>query len=635
MLLLLATPNLYAQKKSKADKYYQKAYMAFGYREYSTVFSNLDKALSKDSNHVKSLQLYCDAHYSIKNVSETVWGYKRILAIEPHNTRALIDLGIIYLREGMYSQALSHIERVQTVKDHIPARLHEQIETMHAKAQFCMQMVENPIPIIKKPLPATINSPSDEYWPYVTADGKNLYFTRTDYLNKLLEAEGYLEENIYVSKKVNGAWKQAQKLPDVVNTVENEGAQIVTQDGKCMYFTACNQNPYQSDCNIYVTYFRNSNWTKPQELPAPVNSPYKETQPSISFDGRYLFFTSNRPGGQGGMDIWVSRLNEDSVWSKPLNLGKRINTPKTEESPFIHVDNNTLYFSSNGHPGLGDGDLFMVKLNDTLMPVNMGYPINDHRKQLGIMVSADGKTGYYSSVNTSPTDTPSLDIHEFEMPPIFATDPICYLDLQVMNEHSIGVIAEIQVINSETGFEISKLKTDQNGNIGIALPNGKNYQLVINKKGYLVEYAASNCELSGVKQTIKLTPIGTNKTFVLSHIYFDFDQATLQKGSYTSISQLAKFMAQNPDVVIEIGGHTDSLGTDSLNLKLSLERAKSVKQALLKRAELWEIKSAQIKVKGYGEKQPLATNATEKGRALNRRTEIKVLSTGKNDLNEP
>lgn len=622
ILFLLLFSASYGQNKKAADKYYKKAYYEYGFHKYDDVLKYLEKALEKDTTHLKSLHLLADISHITRNDKGEEEAYLDILAIDSLEIRALINLGDLYLGSGQFYKALDHMLLTARRKPHLSPRYHKRIELMIYKAQFAIKMLENPFNIQMERMPDGINSEKDEYWPYLSPDGNTMYFTRTEWVDKLLEAQDYLEENIYQSVKKNGKWQKAQRLSNTINTLENEGAQVLTQDGNTLYFTACNKKGFEGDCNLFVSYKKAGKWTKPKKLQAPINTPYKESQPSISYDGKLLFFSSDRPGGSGGMDIWVTRMNKDSVWAYPKNLGPKINSPGIEESPFIHVDNNTLFFSSNGHMGMGNGDLFMVKLNDTVGPVNLGYPINNHRKQLGIMVARDGKTGYYSTVTNDSNQ--NLDIHSFKMPANLTSDPICYLAGHVLDHKGKGTIAFIEVHETTTGKRILTYETSPDGAFSFSLPSQKNYSVVVNKAGYLLYNTEARCSVEEKMLSIQLEPIVENKSFVLRSVFFDFNSAELKTESVTAIEHMAEFLMRNPEVIIEIGGHTDSIGTSAFNKDLSLRRAKAVQNALLGVVKGNNAKE-RIVAAGYGSLKPLATNDSEAGRAQNRRTEVKII----------
>lgn len=622
IFLLSLLSASYGQNKKAADKYYKKAYYEYGFLKYDDVLKFLDKALEKDSNHLKSLHLLADVSHILRNDQGEEEAYLDILAVDSLEIRALINLGDLYLGSGQFYKALDHMLLTAKRKPHLSPRYHKRIDLMIYKSQFAIKMLENPFNIEMTRMSGGINSEKDEYWPYLSPDGKTMYFTRTEWVDKLLEAQDYLEENIYQSVKKNGKWQKAQRLSKTINTLENEGAQVLTQDGNTLYFTACNKKGFEGDCNLFVSYKKNGKWTKPLKLKAPINTPYKESQPSISYDGKLLFFSSDRPGGSGGMDIWVTKMNRDSVWAFPKNLGPKINSPGVEESPFIHVDNNTLFFSSNGHMGMGNGDLFMVKLNDTIGPVNLGYPINNHRKQLGIMVARDGKTGYYSTVVNDSNQ--NLDIHSFKMPAQLTADPICYLAGYVFDDHKEGTTAFIEVHETKTGKRVLTYETSNDGAFSFSLPSQKTYSLVVNKSGYLLYNSEIDCSIEEKELSIQLEPIVEDKSFVLRSIFFDFDSDELKSESITAIEHMAEFLLRNPEVIIEIGGHTDSIGSSAFNKDLSLRRAKAMQNALLGIVGDDNAKD-RIVAAGYGASRPLAQNSTDDGRAKNRRTEVRIV----------
>jgi Tol biopolymer transport system component len=239
-----------------------------------------------------------------------------------------------------------------------------------------------------------INTKDDEYWPSITADGLTLMFTRQPRLAENKEVFETVQEDFYISYYQNNLWQKAVNAGAPLNTNQNEGAQTLSSNGKYMFFTACNRPGGMGSCDIYFSAFNEGKWTEPFNIGPPENTKYWESQPSVSADGKLLIFSSNRPGGVGGKDLWLSKLNEQNLWSIPVNLGTTINTVGDEMSPFIHFDGKTLYFSSDGRVGMGGFDLFMTTMKDDSTwtePINLGYPINTYNDEMGLIIESNGK----------------------------------------------------------------------------------------------------------------------------------------------------------------------------------------------------------------------------------------------------
>ncbi|MGB0430685.1 MAG: OmpA family protein [Bacteroidia bacterium] len=611
------------QNIKKATKYYKKAYTFYGYGQYEKSHEWAQKALEKDSLNQNTLVLLTDI-YNIQGLfDKELKVYKKLLRIDSTDIRSHANMADIYLKTGEFEKAFAKYAFLKSA-NWLPERYDKLINKNFNKSTKAVELIENPKDFKREKLKGDVNSELDEYWPYMTPDGKKLFFTRTS-LTQLKE-NLRKEENIHFTKWKNNSWANETKLPEAINTIENEGAQCITQDGKTMFFTVCKTTlGNQGDCNIYMSQLQNRKWSVPTMLPAPVNTRFKETQPSISYDGRTLFFSSDRPGGQGGMDIWATRMNDDSLWANPKNISI-INTKQNEESPFIHPDNKTLYFSSTGHYGLGKGDFFMVKLNKNGTVKNLGYPLNNHEMQLGIYIDLDGVYGYYASVD--PETNSSLDIYRFTLPDDIKPEPLkiingILIDSKTQQPINNGNIVVFNLANNE---HVVSYTTQQDGTFKFGLPANTKFAILAEANGYLPYSIHSSVDLNGIDSLVKiaLDPITANKTFALQNIFFDFDSASLKLVSATEIAYLAGFLDKYPKVIIEIGGHTDNVGNDAYNMTLSEERAMAVFNAL-KELMGQNIKE-RVKVKGYGKTAPIATNNTEFGRQKNRRTEIKIIS---------
>ena len=439
-----------------------------------------------------------------------------------------------------------------------------------------------------------------------------------------------VQEDFYISIKENGFWSKAINAGDILNTPSNEGAQTILVDGSKMYFTACNRKDGKGHCDIYSSIKENGQWTKAINIGTPINSGFWEAQPSISPDGKTLYFVSNRGGGFGQKDIWMSYLLDDGSWSEPVNLGENINSNKEEQSPFIHPDNRTLYFASDGLIGMGGFDLFKVTKKDDgtwSEPVNLGYPINTVWDEIGLIVNATGDRAFYSS---DRFEGKGRDIFEFELYQEARPNPVSYIKGKVYDsENRNSLKAHFELISLESNEIIMQAESNQEtGEFLVCIPTDNDYALNVSKEGYL--FFSDNFELKGVHEIsnpylkdVALNPIKNGEKIVLRNIFYATDSYELEDKSVTELSKLIEFLNQNPGLIIEISGHTDNVGSNEYNLNLSNKRARSVYQYLIEKG----IKSERLTYKGYGELQAISTNDAAQGRADNRRTEIKILAT--------
>lgn len=466
----------------------------------------------------------------------------------------------------------------------------------------------------------SVNTTDLEYFPSLTIDGKKLIFTRR--INN--------KESFYESDLENGKWGNAFSLSGKINSPDyNVGAQNISQDGDWLIFTGCNFPNGYGSCDLFISYLTKSGWSEPQNLGRNVNSEFWESTPSLSPDKKDLYFSSNRLGGYGGKDIWVCHRNEKGYWSQPENLGPEINTAGDESTPFIHADNQTLYFNSNGLPGYSDKpDLFVTrKLADGKWskPENLGYPINTIDDEGSMIVDADGKTAYYSS---DRIDTKGgLDIYTFELRKDLRPLKTLWAKGKVYdNKTKEGLPSSVILTDISTRQIVSKLQTDEDGNYLVTLPVGKDYAFNVQRKGYL--FYSENYNMSGTspdsvfRADIPLEPIEANAKVILKNVFFDTKKTNLKPESITELDNVVRLMNENPNMKILISGYTDNVGKPEDNLRLSTGRAVAVVNYLLNKG----VNKNRLSFKGFGEANPIADNKTEDGRALNRRTELSVVS---------
>lgn len=464
-----------------------------------------------------------------------------------------------------------------------------------------------------------INSPESEYLPSLTIDGKELVFTRR---------LGAFNEDFFFSTKNQADWDKAKPVPGAVNTQQNEGAQSISQDGQWLVFTGCNRPDGFGSCDIYMSFITPTGWSEPVNLGGRINSDQWESQPCLSPDKQSLYFASRRRGGYGGSDIYVSHMQANGKWGEPQNLGPDINSGADEQSPFIHADNQTLYFTSNYWPGYGETDLFVTRKGpggDWSVPVNLGYPINTISYEGSLFVAADGKTAYYASDKSDSRG--GMDIYSFELRENIRPLKTLWVKGQVFDKKTTqGLPSTVELIDLSTKQIVSKVQTDENGKYLVTLPVGKDYAFNVNRKGYL--FYSDNYSLSqhapdsSYEKNIPLQPIEPNAMIVLNNVFFDVNKFELKPASQVELDKVVQLLKDNPTVKIEISGHTDNAGKPADNLTLSNNRAKAVISYLASNG----INAQRLVAKGYGETKPAADNKTEEGRAKNRRTEMKVVS---------
>jgi len=584
------------------------------------------QAVRIDANFLEPRQMLGTLYEETGKPDQAIEQYEKVQQINPHffpNNYFL--LGNLYLKKGEYTSALKNFTSfvaVDGIKENLRARANELI----IQAEFAQNLKNNPVPFKPQNLGPAINTVYGEYSHTLTADEEVLYFT------KLRPRDQYTvcttckyEEDFYVSRKVNGQWTTAIPLGHPINTHGNEGAATISPDGMWFIYTACNRDDGYGSCDIYISKREGGKWSSPENMGPIINSTKWDSQPSIAPDGKTLYFTSAR---EGNMDIFVSVMDEEGQWQTPQNLGPVINTDKKEMAPFIHPDGKTLYFISDGHPGMGGLDIFYTRKQTDgswSTPVNLGYPINTHNDESFFIVSASGKTAYYASDQLGGYGM--FDLYSFEMPEELRPDPVYYLK-GIITDKSTGkpIRAEFELFDIVSGQLIVKSYSDETeGSFLVCLPVNADYALNVNKKGFLFhsehfQFAQPLDAKKPLEKNIQLHPIQVGEIVVMRNIFFDFDSDKLKMESIVELKKLIQLLKDNPLMHIEIRGHTDNVGSAQYNKALSERRAMSVFNYLIENG----IRKERLKYKGFGDTMPIAPNDTDEGRALNRRTEFMV-----------
>lgn len=613
-----AQQRQYSTTNKEAIKYFALAAQSLNQNLYEDAILKLQKAINTDQQFVEAYAQLGDVYRQLHKHKLAIEQFVKVIELSPNYSRAVyLQIGDEEISEALYIQAQQHLEKYLTYPN-ITAQNTLLAQTLINDCKFSIQAIAHPVPFTPVNMGPEINTADDEYLPVVTADERTLIFTRKINNN----------EDFYTSVKVNDKWQKATYLSNQINTPEyNEGAQSITQDGKFLFFTGCNRPDGLGRCDIYVSQKKGDDWGKPFDLSPPINTPGWEAQPAISADGRTLYFVSNRKGGYGGYDIWKSTLTSKG-WGEPENLGPNINTAFDEQSPFIHADDSTLYFSSNGWPGMGGKDLFVSRLGTDgkwQKPENLGYPINTSGDENGLTLTANGKDAFFSSNTLGGYG--GYDIYTFELPPNLRPRMVTYVKGKVSDaktQQPLQAAVEIIDLQKNTAVYQDYSGTDE-GDFLATIASGKNYGLNISKSGYL--FYSENFSLIGHQAknpfniVVQLQPIAVGNKVVLNNVFFDTNKADLKPESLAELQKLLEFLTLNPAVRIEISGHTDDVGNDELNQTLSENRAKAVYQYLIAN----KIDASRLVYKGYGKTQPIAPNTTEEGRKNNRRTEFKVV----------
>jgi outer membrane protein OmpA-like peptidoglycan-associated protein/tetratricopeptide (TPR) repeat protein len=629
LILLLSPAFMWAQivnrdnAKGAAKEYYDKADHHFAFGRLEIADSLLHLAVKEKDNFIDAWILMGQINLQyLKKFDAATAAYEKVKLLKPDYLSDVdFQLGQCYMHQGQYAKART-VLKAFLAQTRIVAQSRMLAEKMLLDCDFAEEAIKHPVEMKPRNLGPSVNTAEDESMPSLTADGRYLYFTRH------FGTGMYQDEDIYVAINTSAGFTKANSVGNAINT-ENfiEGAQSISPSGKYLFFTSAERPDGVGRADIYMSRKTGDVWERPNNIGAPVNSPGWDAQPCISPDGRTLYFASVRGNGKGGSDIWVSTLTENGTWSEPQMLSTNINTQYDEMRPFIHPDGNTLYFSSNGHPGMGGYDIFVSRKNadgSWGKPENLGYPINTPGDEVGIFVSTDGSTAYYASEQKDSYG--QMDIYSFEMPQSARPAYTSYIKGNVFDSDNRDPLsATIQVFDLSTGKQFSSFSSDRiNGTFLSTLPAGKDYAVEVMKDGYL--FYSHHISLKEVKDgkpfelNIPLTKIKVGEKVVLNNVFFETDKFELKPESKAELDVIVKLIEKNPSLKIEIGGHTDNTGTEEKNRALSENRAKSVYEYLLSKG----IDTSRITYKGYSSSKPVAGNDTPEGKAKNRRTEFTV-----------
>ncbi len=614
----------------------------------------------------------------------------------PNNAELNFKLGRCYLNSNFKQKALSYLEKAKKLDKSVDADIdfylgqafhlgNEWDKALSHYTDFLKKMTSDTDPILVRKadkfikeckngkdlssrpvrvkienLGKQVNTEFHEYKPYITADESMLFFTSRRPSSTSKEKDpvfnDYYEDIYYSTKQADGQWSQAKNIGEPINTADHDAISGLSIDGSKLIIYLGNKN----NGDLFESQLSGDKWGKPQDFGKNINTDkFHESSASYSLDGKAVYFISDKPGGNGDRDIYVSYRDEKGKWSKAENLGAVVNTEFGEEGVFMHPDGKTLYFSSQGHNSIGGYDIFKSILDEKTkkwsMPENIGYPVNTTDDDVFYVVSANGKHGYYTSVNSNGFGGRDLYMISFigeekkENPSEVKSEVVqTKTDTIVKPTEKIptplprltivkGIIsddvtkkpleASIEIVDIDKNQSIYSFNSNSfSGKYLTSLPAGKNYGIAVKKEGYLFHSENFNvADSSAFQEIIKdiaLKKIEVGSTIVLKNIFYDFDKATLRPESTNELERLLRLLNEMPNLKIEIASHTDSKGANDYNFKLSNNRAKSVVDYLISKG----ISSERLVYKGYGEEKPISTNDTDEGRQLNRRTEFKILS---------
>lgn len=607
----------------KAVQYYEQALERANEDNLISAVGLLQKAIETDKNYVDAYLTLAAVYGRLKNYKSSIQQYEKAFALDPVYT---IEYRSPYSRHlaatGEFEKALAAINELLEKKPPKNSTTLDAILKRKKTYEFAVAYAKNNpahnYVFAPQNLGASVNSSFLEYLPASSIIDSGLIFTR--------RLSGGNEDFFY-SKKEKDGWAIAKKM-EGINTAQSEAAQTMSADGEWIIYSANGRADSYGDYDLYMAQRTPDGWVDTYHFNGRINSDQWESQPSLSADRKDLYFASRRPGGYGGIDIYVCHLQPNGYYSDPENLGPNVNTAGDDQCPFIHADNQTLYFTSNYWPGYGDDDLFLVRkegIGKWSVPVNLGYPINTVEKEGTLFITADGRTAYYAGERSDTKG--GLDIYTFELPEQVRPLKTLWVKGTVKDKKNNKELPSVvELIDLKTKEIASQIRTERDGSYFITLPVGKDYAFTVSQKGYL--FYSDNFLMSGrspdstYEKNILLQPIEANASIVLKNVFFDLNKFELKPESQVELEKLVQLLNENPSLKIEISGHTDNIGKPADNLLLSNNRAKAVVTYLIGK----NIAAARLTAKGYGETKPVADNKTEEGRAANRRTEMKVIS---------
>lgn len=629
VILVLLLASCSSQQSIAQTDGSKKAQEAYRQADEDLVFGRYDAAILGFKKAVEIDPSYINAHLQLANLYQNLYldyenavgHYDQIISLDPTLVNSFYEGGrcLLYLqnweRAKDFAQKYADLRTVSVVTDWKSKVLSESIV-------FAEDAVTNPVKFDPKNLGPKVNSEQAEYFPSITADNEFLYYTVNN------PNERYPNEDIYQAQFVNGEWRERQAVTSVNRANAQEGAHSITQDGRYLFFASDRMDDNAGRFDIYIAKKVGDEWRVPVNMGREINSRNWESQPVISADAKQLFIVRKSNDGFGGSDIYVSRLDNQGRFGELENLGDVINTPGDEQRPYLHPDGKTLYFASNGHPGMGKTDVYKSTLNKDGSwgkPVNLGYPINTSEVEFGLYVAANGKTAYFSSDREGGYG--NMDIYSFELPESAQPEIVVSVKGVVKDGESQEFLkANIKIIELQSGEIYKTLSSDDlNGSFLVTLPAGKNYAYQATLEGYLpFSETFSLKEVSEgalVELEAQLTKIEKGQEFVLKNIFFDSGNAELKDESKAELNVLVDYLNANESLFLEIGGHTDSDGSTASNLALSEARAKAVYVFLLANG----VSASRLSFKGYGEDKPIVANDSEENKEKNRRTAFKVL----------
>lgn len=614
---------------TKAKNLWEKAQQQAKDRDYKKALETLTTLNEKFPSLGEPFLLKGQLHKAMGEMRPAFEAYREGVEKMPFDPARMNDyftLGELAMSFGEYQPALDAYRKFLKVapkgQRYIP-RAQQQV----ANCEFALKAIQSPVGQAPERLGAPLNTFRFQYFPAVTADNRFLVYTA--------RKTGESDEDIVVSRiEKDGSFGDPQLISAAINSQFNEGAGTISGDGKTLVFASCDRPGAVGNCDLYISRRTGNNWSKPRNLGRNVNSVAWDSQPSLSADGRTLYFTSDRRGGVGQEDIYVTTLQDDGTWSVARNVGAPVNTTGKDMAPFIHASGSTLYYVSDGMVGMGGLDVYKsnAEAGKWGVPENLGYPLNTFENESSLFISSDNRRGLCA--RTRPAEAAvaererPVELFSFVVPAqVRSREQSTYAQGRVFDAITKKPLqADVQLYDLKTDELVQSVISDpESGDYTVVLNEGHQYGMYAVADKYLMR--SLNFDYSDKRSfdpltlDIYLEPVRAGRAIVLNNLFFDTKEYALKPNSRTELNRLIKFMSQYPDVQVEISGHTDDVGTDDDNLVLSKNRAKSVYDYLTQHG----VKAERLRFRGYGESKPLAANDSEEHRQQNRRIELRIL----------
>ncbi|MGQ0826891.1 MAG: OmpA family protein [Bacteroidota bacterium] len=637
-------------ENKKAKKLYEQGTDKKNKKEERLAF--LKQAIDLEPDYVEANFAYADERIRTMIYADAPFKpiepyLKKVIELCPkYHSDPYYYLAFIYFEEEKWQESAKYLKDYLNFKSDDDKKFNKnydellkQAKTMLKYAKLYDELAKNIVPFDPYPVPG-ICTERDEYLPIISADDEMMLFTRRQpYTNKDLvyETDKELELFSYSKRDQTGKFTKGQRMPHPFNKNGSEGGATMSIDNKHLFFTTCkDEGGATINCDIYYSDNINGEWTVAKKVEG-INDPERwDSQPTIASDGKTLYFASDRKGGRGGVDLYVTVKDiVTGIWSKPENLGPVINTSADEKTPFIHSDFQTIYFSSDGQPGVGGFDIFLSRKGEDGKwgePKNIGIPINTVADDLGFFVSTDGHLGYFASNEPSRAKGKSVgkhDIYSFELYKEARPDEVAFFKGKVEDKgNTEKKDFKVEVKDAVTKKVTEAMVDTITGDYAVVVNTKVKNDLIITVKKDNYAFSSQLISKDSIKSSkpVKVNmPVDTVKvgeTYPLNNIYYTTNSAELDPRSMIVIEEFVEFLKANPTITIEMYGHTDNIGNEKANISLSADRAFTVRDKLLEKGI---DEKRLIAFKGFGASKPIADNNTPEGRAKNRRTEFVIV----------